>query len=172
MSGNHISKKAWASHSISGLRNQPRPSSIISDIPSHQTLPWSQAPSSVLRLTVRSNVEPKCGNNSSESLHVFLCSCVYSFQPKFLYRLRTGTVRCICLSITIKDLRVQLLVVSNWLWPRLSKWSQMRSQGFEVDSLSPEVVTANQRACEVRVRDWVESQGTVITRWLGKNKLT
>ena len=27
----------------------------------------------VLRLTVRSNVQPKCGNNSSESLHVFLC---------------------------------------------------------------------------------------------------
>ena len=26
----------------------------------------------VLRLTVRSNVKPKCGNNSSESLHVFL----------------------------------------------------------------------------------------------------
>ena len=37
-------------------------------------------------------------------------------------------------------------------------------QEFEVDGLSPEVVTANQRACEVRVRDWVESQGTVITR--------
>ena len=35
---------------------------------------------------------------------------------------------------------------------------------FEVDDLSPEVVTANQRACEVRVQDWVESQGTVITR--------
>ena len=27
----------------------------------------------VLRLTVRSNVKPKCGNNSSKSLHVFLC---------------------------------------------------------------------------------------------------
>ena len=42
---------------------------------------------------------------------------------------------------------------------------------FEVDGLSPEVVTANQRACEVRIWDWVESQGVVITRWLGKNKL-
>ena len=39
-----------------------------------------------------------------------------------------------------------------------------RSQEFEVDGLSLEVVTANQRACEVRVRDWVEGQGTVITR--------
>ena len=28
----------------------------------------------LLRLTVRSNVKPKCGNNSSESLHMFLCS--------------------------------------------------------------------------------------------------
>ena len=35
---------------------------------------------------------------------------------------------------------------------------------FELDGQSPEVVTANQRACEFRVRDWVESQGTVITR--------
>ena len=43
---------------------------------------------------------------------------------------------------------------------------------FEVDCRSPEVVTANQRACEVRMRDWVESQGAVITRWLGKNKLS
>ena len=42
---------------------------------------------------------------------------------------------------------------------------------FEVDGRSPEVVTANQRACEVWIRDWVESQGSVITRWLGKNKL-
>ena len=25
----------------------------------------------VLRLTIRSNVKPKCGNNSSESLHMF-----------------------------------------------------------------------------------------------------
>ena len=25
---------------------------------------------------------------------------------------------------------------------------------FEVDGLSPEVVTANQRACEVRIQDW------------------
>ena len=36
--------------------------------------------------------------------------------------------------------------------------------GFEVDGLSPEVVTANQRACEVRYEARVESQGTVITR--------
>ena len=35
---------------------------------------------------------------------------------------------------------------------------------FEVDGRNPEVVTANQRACEVRLQDWVESQGTVITR--------
>ena len=45
-------------------------------------------------------------------------------------------------------------------------------QGFELDGWCPEVVTANQRACEVQVRDWVESQGAVITRWLGKNKLS
>ena len=56
-------------------------------------------------------------------------------------------------------------VVSDWIWSR-------QSQGFEADSRCPEVVTANQRACEFRVRDWVESQGTVITRWLGKNKLS
>ena len=43
---------------------------------------------------------------------------------------------------------------------------------FELDGQSPEVVTANQRACEVQIRDWVESQGVVITRWLGKNKLS
>ena len=36
--------------------------------------------------------------------------------------------------------------------------------GFEVDCQSPEVVTANQRACEVQIRDWIESQGVVITR--------
>ena len=35
---------------------------------------------------------------------------------------------------------------------------------FEVDGRSPEVVTANQRVCEVRIRDWVESQGVAITR--------
>ena len=45
MPGGHKSKKAWASCNISGLRNQPRPSSIISDARSHPTLPWSQAPS-------------------------------------------------------------------------------------------------------------------------------
>ena len=45
MPGGHKSKKAWASHNISGLGNQPRPSSIISDACSHPTPPWSQAPS-------------------------------------------------------------------------------------------------------------------------------
>ena len=35
---------------------------------------------------------------------------------------------------------------------------------FELDGQSPEVVTANQRACEVQIQDWVESQGVVITR--------
>ena len=44
-------------------------------------------------------------------------------------------------------------------------------QGVGLDGRSPEVVTANQRACEIRICDWVESQGVVITRWLGKNKL-
>ena len=43
---------------------------------------------------------------------------------------------------------------------------------FKVDCRSPEVVTANQRACEVRYEAKVESQGSVITRWLGKNKLS
>ena len=45
MPGGHKPKKVWASHNISGLRNQLRPSSIISDAPSHPTPPWSQAPS-------------------------------------------------------------------------------------------------------------------------------
>ena len=31
----------------------------------------------LLRLTIRSNVKPKCGNNSSESLHVFLLFWVF-----------------------------------------------------------------------------------------------
>ena len=70
---------------------------------------------------------------------------------------------------------MQLPVCYN---PNITKWPNIGTvfwatvaYGFELDSLCPEVVTANQRACEVRVRDWVESQGTVITRWLGKNKL-
>ena len=40
----------------------------------------------VLCLTVRSNVKPKCGNNLSESLHVFLLFWVLA---KFRYSLRT-----------------------------------------------------------------------------------
>ena len=35
---------------------------------------------------------------------------------------------------------------------------------FEADGQSPEAITASQRACEVQIRDWVESQGVVITR--------
>lgn len=45
MPGGHKSKKAQQSCNISGLRNQPRPSLIISETSSHPTLPWSQAPS-------------------------------------------------------------------------------------------------------------------------------
>ena len=45
MPGGHKSKKSWASRNISGLRNQPRSSSIISDACSHPTPPQSQAPS-------------------------------------------------------------------------------------------------------------------------------
>ena len=36
----------------------------------------------------------------------------------------------------------------------------------------PEAITASQRACEVRLRVWVERQGSVITSELGKNKLS
>ena len=34
-----------------------------------------------------------------------------------------------------------------------------------------EAITASQRACEVRLRVWVQRQGSVITSELGKNKL-
>ena len=59
----------------------------------------------MLCLTVRSNIKPKCGNNSSESLHVFLCpefrlspyrlhtrqrSELYTASSKLRYRLRAG----------------------------------------------------------------------------------
>ena len=40
----------------------------------------------LLRLTVRSNVKPKCGNNSSKNLHVFL---LFWVSAKFRYSLRT-----------------------------------------------------------------------------------
>lgn len=45
MPGGHKSKKARASRNISGLKNQPRPSSIVSDASSHPTPPRSHAPS-------------------------------------------------------------------------------------------------------------------------------
>ena len=45
MPGGHKSKKAQASCNISGFKNQPRPSSIISDAPSRPNPPQSQAPS-------------------------------------------------------------------------------------------------------------------------------
>jgi len=45
MPGGHKSKKARQSCNISGLRNQPRPSSIISETSSHPTPHRSQAPS-------------------------------------------------------------------------------------------------------------------------------
>ena len=45
MPGGHKSKKARQSRNITGLRNQPRPSSIISGTSSHPTPPRSQAPS-------------------------------------------------------------------------------------------------------------------------------
>ena len=45
MPGGHKSKKAWQSRNITGLRNQHRPSSIISGTSSHPTPPQSQAPS-------------------------------------------------------------------------------------------------------------------------------
>src|ERR1700722_4996008 len=45
MPGGHKSKKAQQSRNITGLRNQPRPSSIISGTSSHPTPPRSQAPS-------------------------------------------------------------------------------------------------------------------------------
>ena len=44
----------------------------------------------VLRLTVRSNVKPKCGNNSFESLHV---SCSSEFCLS-LYRLHSSSTTC------------------------------------------------------------------------------
>ena len=64
----------------------------------HNLWPWTTISSTgggkVLRLTVRSNVKPKCGNNSSESLHVFLYPIGYSLVlfwvlAKFRYSLRT-----------------------------------------------------------------------------------
>ena len=45
MPGGHKSKKAQQSRNITRLRNQPRPSSIISGTSSHPTPPRSQAPS-------------------------------------------------------------------------------------------------------------------------------
>ena len=46
----------------------------------------------------------------------------------------------------------------------------MRSDTWTV--CCPEAITASQRACEVRLRVWVERQGSVITSELGKNKLS
>ena len=43
----------------------------------------------MLRSIVRSNVKPKCGKNSSESLHVSYM-LLFHVSPKLLYRLRTG----------------------------------------------------------------------------------
>ena len=90
---------------------------------------------SLLRLIRRSNVEPKCGNNSSESLHVFL-RCI-SVLPKFRYRLRTGNGPCSATCCEpAKQYQVsrgrsgylprqgQWLVVSDWLRPGPSQQSQ------------------------------------------------
>ena len=111
----------------------------------------------LLRLTVRLNVQPKCGNNSSKSLHMFL---LFWVSPKFCYRLRTrprskdillhlsyvigsmqATVQSKCLSDQLRAYVFQVILLGS-------------DQEFELDSRSPEVVTANQRACEVRIRDW------------------
>ena len=64
---------------------------------------------SMLRLIRRSNVEPKCGNNSSESLHVFLRCLLVPVPPKLRYRLRTG------------QRSVQLLIVSLLTVPSLPR---------------------------------------------------
>ena len=77
----------------------------------------------LLRLTVRSNVKPKCGNKSFLTLHVFL------------YPVGYGLVSVI-VNATPKTIDVIDLALFE----------------FEVDGQSPEVITANQRACEVRVR--------------------
>ena len=42
------------------------------DFSPNSMITWEDIAGVLLRLTVRSNVKPKCGNNSSESLHVFL----------------------------------------------------------------------------------------------------
>ena len=41
-----------------------------------------------------------------------------------------------------------------------------------MDDLLSEAITASQRACEVWIGVWFERQGSVITRELGKNKLS
>ena len=100
----------------------------------------------LLRLTVRSNVKPKCGNNSSESLHV---SYVYSFQPKSPYRLCMGTVQSIFLSMATKVQSICLSMATKGL----------RSISYSLSDLSVclSMVTKGLRipsVCLVRRSDW------------------
>ena len=83
--------------------------------------------------------------------------------PKFLYRLRTGqrsdaATYCEPANST-KSQRIDLVsirtrpisVIVN-ATPKTIDVIDLALFEFEVDGRSPEVVTANQRACEVRVR--------------------
>ena len=86
-----------------------------------------------------------------------------AFPPKLLYRLSTGgrqndlsyptgygldQVQDKCLSDQLRSYVVCLREDSSQMTTPASKMINE----FEVDCQSPEVVTANQRACEVRIR--------------------
>ena len=117
----------------------------------------------LLRLIQRSNVEPKCGNNTflvpprSSGVSLFRlspyrlhtvdgpCSATYC-EPAKQYQVSRGRSRYLprqgpTVSVFEGGLVIALVLLKDQI------------QEFEVDGRSPEVVTANQRACEVRIRD-------------------
>ena len=94
----------------------------------------------VLRLTVRSNVRPKCGNRSSLVPEFRLSSVIASVLVDGLFQCLSDQLRAYVVFPREDSSRVTIPA------------SKIRSAKFEVDGLSPEVVTANQRACEVRIR--------------------
>ena len=64
----------------------------------------------LLRLTVRSKVKPKCGNNLSESLHVFLCCSEFRLSS-FIGSVLVDGPSCVLLHLSYVIDSVQATVV-------------------------------------------------------------
>ena len=126
--------------------------------------------SEVLRLTVRSNVRPKCGNRSSLVLEFRLNSVIASVlvyglkdtaSSKVRYRLRAGNGLCQCLSDQLRAYVVCLREDSSQMTIPASK---IRSASSSWTAYVQRVLQPPRELVKSGYEARVESQGTVITR--------